>query len=214
MPLQPLHHLDDSFVWGSWYITETLEALQQYTALSPDETTYWHTIQHPTPQRCFLASRVLIKALSSQWGLTHSHTDKNALGAVYLPSYPSIYVSLSHTAEITTAIIHRNKPVGIDIEKERPQLLRLRHKFLSPTELDFCGENLTLLTLCWSGKEALYKLYGQKKLTFKTDMAILPFVYQQAGSFEIALRQASSEQIYKAHYQSLDNHWVVYMVAT
>ncbi|HAI75352.1 MAG TPA: hypothetical protein DCM08_03820, partial [Microscillaceae bacterium] len=70
MPLQPIHHIDNSFVWGSWFITEAIEELYQNALLSPEETAFWHTIQHPTPQRCFLASRLLIKTLVGHWGLT------------------------------------------------------------------------------------------------------------------------------------------------
>src|SRR5690606_36591656 len=78
--------------------------------------------------------------------------------------------SISHSG-IYAAIIINKTGCGIDIEKISPKVERIKHKFLNDTDLELIDSlddyPLKILTMYWCAKEALYKLYGNKKLIFK-----------------------------------------------
>ena len=70
---------------------------------------------------------------------------------------------MSH-AEGLASILLAPSPwaVGVDIERFRPQLLRVQGKYLHEGECallsTYVSEELTALTLLWSAKEALFKM--------------------------------------------------------
>ena len=84
-------------------------------------------------------------------------------GAPYLPAYPDLSISVSH-AEGLASILLAPSPwaVGVDVERFRPQLLRMQGKYLHEGECallsTYVSEELTALTLLWSAKEALFKM--------------------------------------------------------
>ena len=84
-------------------------------------------------------------------------------GAPYLPAYPDLSISVSH-AEGLVSILLAPSPwaVGVDVERFRPQLLRVQGKYLHEGECallsTYVSEEFTALTLLWSAKEALFKM--------------------------------------------------------
>jgi hypothetical protein len=82
---------------------------------------------------------------------------------------------------------------------------------LSDNELAFAQSDLNRLTLLWAGKEALYKLYGQKQLIFKTDMLIPDFeINALKGQTDIVLfPQTPHNQVFTMTYEKLGNYWLV-----
>ena len=84
--------------------------------------------------------------------------------------------------------------LGVDVERRRPQLLRVQTKYLHDDELPMLfpsvpGE-LTALTLLWSAKEALFKLLqppSQSLLDFHLkDFSLLPSALGRIGLFPSA----------------------------
>jgi phosphopantetheinyl transferase len=69
--------------------------------------------------------------------------------------------------------------VGIDIEKIRDRVVRVKDRFLCQDELESLDpdSNLEQLHIYWGGKEALYKLSGQPGVDFRNDIHIHPFDY-------------------------------------
>lgn len=68
------------------------------------------------------------------------------------------YISISHSND-WLAIAISNQPIGIDIEQLHERLQRVKHMFLNSSELEQL-QPLTLrkLAICWSAKEAIYKI--------------------------------------------------------
>lgn len=65
-------------------------------------------------------------------------------------------LSISHSSSEIAVAYSRTRIVGIDVERWRPALLRVRKKFLSESEmLQWTGD--TLLLRAWTIKEAVYK---------------------------------------------------------
>ncbi len=76
------------------------------------------------------------------------------------PTVANGYLSISHSKNYLSVAYSQTQEVGIDVEEIQPRISRLATRFLTAEELKACGENLGLLTRCWSGKEAIYKIVG------------------------------------------------------
>ena len=83
-------------------------------------------------------------------------------------------------------------PVGADIERITPRILKLKHKFMNQNELhEFDAGNPHDVTLIWCAKEAIFKWYEKGELDFSEDMVIFknPFKAILKNEKEIPLFQ-------------------------
>ncbi len=142
----------------------------EYELLEKDKL-YVENITHQDKKKEFLASRFLAKQMIEKQGFMYEGLDKNIFNAPSILN-ENIHISLSHSNHFTAFVISKNNPIGIDIEAKRNTLLKLQYKFLSEKERFFVNNDLELLTYFWCAKEALYKVYQQKKITFAEDMHI------------------------------------------
>ncbi len=76
------------------------------------------------------------------------------------PTVANGYLSISHSKNYLCMAYSLTQEVGIDVEDIQPRISRLAARFLTAEELEVCGEDLSLLTRCWSAKEAIYKIVG------------------------------------------------------
>lgn len=82
-------------------------------------------------------------------------------GKPYL-KHSSIKISISHTDDYLCLALSSTGDIGIDIEKITPRLERVKSMFLTEKEIEqLPKDSLLALALCWSAKEAMYKLVGQ-----------------------------------------------------
>lgn len=126
---------------------------------------------HPKKRQEFLATRQLMSAMCKQEGIQYDGIRKDEFGKPHLIDSP-FHISVSHAYPMVACMINKTAPCGIDIEKPRPQLNRIKKKFLNDIELERCGDDLDLLCLHWCAKEALYKIYGRKQLIFGEELFI------------------------------------------
>ena len=84
-------------------------------------------------------------------------------------------ISISHSYGVVGVLISNKQYIGLDIEQKREKIDRIKHKFLSKSELNFV-ENSTnkieTLTTLWSCKEALLKMYGKTDLIFEEELVV------------------------------------------
>lgn len=86
----------------------------------------------------------------------------SAEGAPYLQGRKE-HISISHSKSRLAIVVSKQKPVGIDMEEIHERLNKVKHKFLQADELkDLPTGSLKELALCWSAKEAVYKVAGAK----------------------------------------------------
>lgn len=97
---------------------------------------------------------------------------KDSFGKPYLQKSDK-KISLSHSGKNIAAVIS-DKNIGIDIQNISPKVDLIKKKFLSKKELEF-NSSLEKLNLMWTVKEAVYKAYGKKKLSFKKHIRIDDF---------------------------------------
>lgn len=163
---------------------------------------------HPKKKLEFFASRQLIKDMCESLDIPYHGIQKDEFGKPYLID-STFHVSISHSYPYVACAIHPNTSCGIDIETVRPQLLKIKHKFLNSEELAYCGEDLSRLCLHWSTKEALYKAYGRKRLLFAEQMAVREI---SANEIKAQLIADHNTQDYILNYEYFSDYLMVYSV--
>lgn len=161
-----------------WQITESHDELQ---ALLPSEIltdAELAGISHPQKQIEFFCSRLTIRYLAHKLGIKYLGIKKDENGKPYLVGSEWQF-SLTHTAGYIAVVMHESQPLGIDMEQPSEKLLRIAHKYLSESERIDANSDLDKLCIYWSAKEALYKLYGKRKVIFIDNLLITPFQKDQ-----------------------------------
>jgi phosphopantetheinyl transferase len=160
---------------GIWNITETAEELLANICLSSSETVLYETFRHEMRKKQWLAYRALLKHLLAPLKTNVSY---DANGKPFLDS-GSHHISVSHAGDFAAAVYSQKVAVGIDIEKMKDRVERVKDRFLQQSELlSLTPESrLEQLYVYWGGKEALYKLHGKHGVDFRNDIYIHPFDY-------------------------------------
>jgi 4'-phosphopantetheinyl transferase len=172
-----------------WQITESHDELQ---AMLPSEIltdAELASIHHPHKQIEFFCSRLTIKLLADFLDIKYLGIKKDEHGKPYLVG-STWQMSLTHTSNYVAAIMHPTQSLGMDMERPSEKMLRIAHKFLSDNEIIAANNDLEKLCIYWSAKEALYKLYGKRKVFFRENLYIFPF---QKGDLKIIGRLKINE---------------------
>ena len=157
--------IDDSSVYAVWRITEDVEALRAAINLKEDEESLFRTFVAESRKKQWLAYRILVRRLIEPEDFPVKY---DAMGKPFLAG-SSYHISVTHTDDLAAVIISRKRKVGIDTEKIKPRIEKVKDKFLNESELSRLnkGSELGQMTLVWCAKEALYKFYGKRNLDFR-----------------------------------------------
>ena len=188
-----------------WHVTESIEVLTaaKGTELCPAE------IIAPKKKLEWLASRLLVQQLAEKAGLVFLGIYKNEYGKPFLKNH-SAQISLSHSYPYVAAQLHFTHDVGIDIEQPSPKLLRVAHRVFGLAEQQDAGTDLTKNCIYWCAKEALYKIYGNRGLSFIKDIKIEPFILLNTGELEGAIITIEGKKDVILNYQIEKDIVVVY----
>lgn len=75
------------------------------------------------------------------------------------------YISVSHCSDRAVLAVRNEGPVGVDIERFRPQLRRIARKFLTDAESAVAPLSDEALLRLWTAKEAVFKAASDPSLT-------------------------------------------------
>ena len=194
--------------YAVWKIEEEPEFYLKGLILSEWEQNYLNRINHPKRRLTRLASRYLLKLLLNTSAFVELLFDEH--GKPYVAN-DIVKVSISHCDTYAAAMVSRECGVGIDIETPERDISPIQNKFLSPTELEQInnGDKRELLMVYWGAKEVIYKIYGKRKLEFKDDMYIKPFILQQRGDIDGMLMKNGLVADYLMHYFQNDRFILV-----
>lgn len=210
MPVKLFNHLDEHSVLGLWEITESLGWLQSNMQLTVEEQQYYQHFRVEERKKQWLAYRHL---------LVHMLDDQQ-INVIYDPSGKPVikdspfHVSVSHAGHYAAAIIHKHKPVGIDIEKVSQRIQKVEDRFLSDLERKHLNavQKMDQLCIYWCAKEALYKLHGRKELDFKTHLLIDPFPAHGEGALTGKIIKDDFDQSYELQFLKVDDYYLVYVL--
>lgn len=190
-----------------WQITESHDELQ---AMLPSEIltdAELASISHEQKQIEFFCSRLTIKYLADKLGIRYAGIKKDEYGKPYLTGSEWQF-SLTHTAEFVAVVMHENRPLGIDMEQPSEKLSRIAHKYLSEAERTDASNDLDKLCIYWSAKEALYKLYGKRKVIFIDNLLVAPFSKdQQVISGRLKINEIDKQ--YALIVEKIDKYYLV-----
>jgi len=183
MALVHFEEISPEACWGIWKIDESEEDL--HYKLDPGKTDQQHfdSIQHPRIRLESIASRMIVKELTEKFGYEYQGIFKNKNGKPFLYNSP-LHISYSHTEQFAAAIIHTEKPCGIDMEHIQEKMMRVSARFLSEKELESTGEDLEKICIYWCAKEAMYKLYNLRDTEFKGNLKVTSFEKLHRGELE------------------------------
>jgi len=207
--LLQLNNISSVCSWAIWEIEETNSALYHLLDPCPEEKELLEKISHPLKQVEFLAARLALKEILKQWNVKYYGTTKDEHKKSHL-KYPNYYISLAHSDKYALAIVHQTKPIGIDIEPIREKVNSVKKKFLNDKELKWVGNDLHHLTKAWCAKEAVYKWYSKKKLSFKENIIISDLNDVKLDTWDIKFTLGAINQDLKISFQELDQMIIGY----
>lgn len=159
-----------------WKIEEPYEELSAGITLTPHCQARIKGIKSDIHRRGFMSVRHLL----AEEGYVDQDLFYDENGKPHLKD--GKHISITHSF-VFSAIIISDSEVGIDIEKQREKILRIAHKFTPIREyrtLANSGALIRKLTIVWGGKEAIYKIHAQPKLSFLQHINIMDFDFDEA----------------------------------
>ena len=140
------------------------------TSLPPDENDYAASL-HPIAARRYVVARGILRNLLSGFTGTEPRKLRFNYGAAGKPSlsqHDDIHFNISHSADLALFAFSPDRPVGVDVENERPvrRLLDVAQRFMTEDELRVLAEtpaekrNSAFLR-SWVVREARLKAEGK-----------------------------------------------------
>ena len=177
MPIYKTITVTDATKVFIWQVTETEDELAEGIQLTPHCEARLKGMKSQLHRRAFLS----IRHLFATAGFEDKDVYYNAIGKPFM--HNGNYISITHSYTFTAIIVSSDRPVGIDIEKQRDKILRIAHKFTPFEEYRTLANTAAIirkLTIVWGAKESLYKIFGQAGLSFLKHINISDFVFDTA----------------------------------
>lgn len=167
MPIVFHQKIKPDIVWAVWQITETESELLQNLHLSEQDLKAILSLKLPKRRLEKMACRKIVSFLLKSENVEIEYGEH---GQPLLDGY---HLSFSHSGDHAAAVISLTKRVGIDIEKISPKLVSAQGKFVSAKEMAVIDQNNPAeIAPYWCAKEAIYKLFPERKLDFLNDIAV------------------------------------------
>ena len=191
--------------------------------IDPSEREQYHSTLRHYPKSMLELKGIRNEQRRNEW-LASRYALSIFLGSDSLKSYgktkfgkPFInntdyHLSLSHSGNYI-AIARCNRAVGIDIQKITEKTERLADRFLSRREsLQIAEKNkLAILHIYWGAKECMYKAYGRKNLSFRDQLYIPAFHYNQHEMhFKGEIQKTGFHTFFEIRAQKIGDFILVY----
>lgn len=178
-----------------WKDEETLNALLDNTHLCSEDKLLLDKYTVERRKKDLIIARHLLQLI-----------DKNATVAYYESGKPYLVnthanISISHTKDLVAIIYSQENLVAIDIEYYSERIQKVKHRFLSESEL-LTTRDYKDLILYWSAKETLFKLDKIQGIDFREDIEISFIEYREL------VGTVRNKKANKVHYKLYDE-WVM-----
>ena len=187
-----------------WKIEEDIDFFAHKVKLSFIESQEYANITHAARKLEWLASRFV------QRQLIEDSLVKDEYGKPHLSAKKG-YISMAHCKDFACAIYGPTQAVGIDIEPIHPKVLRIAEKFLNTEERAFIDyhKNTEHVIAAWCVKEAVYKWYGKKTLSFKQHIRMQSFSsLAKFTTVDFSKDELSAQK--KVHLERIQNCMLAY----
>ncbi|MEJ7677310.1 MAG: 4'-phosphopantetheinyl transferase superfamily protein [Segetibacter sp.] len=206
MPLFYQQNINESTRLAIWKIEEAENFFLSKVPLQRE-------ITHPNKRLQHLAGRYLLPFLFDDF--PYEEIEIADTRKPFLPN-EQYHFSISHCNRYAAAIVSSDCRVGVDVEFTTPRLEKIKHKFLHQAELRFVNsqlprQQLKLLSVLWSAKEAMYKWYGEGSVDFSEMMRTFPFQLVQEGNINAAFMKENFQQKLILHYKLMEELTLVWV---
>ncbi|HTD98628.1 MAG TPA: 4'-phosphopantetheinyl transferase superfamily protein [Mucilaginibacter sp.] len=202
--------IDDDTEFAVWKIEEKAEDLYNQLQLNDQEKAFVEQLSHGKRNLHWLGTRVLLRKMLQTDEYIDCKVDEH--GKPYLVELP-YHISLSHSFDYAAVMISKTRPVGIDIEQIKEKVERIAHKFMRPEEMAFINDQhkIEQLYVCWCAKEAVYKCYGQKEVSFADNILLKPFNFDKEGKVNAHLIKEDVNLDYQVDYLQYEDYMIGYV---
>lgn len=154
------------------YRIEVIEHITDYSIdsisfLTIDEKQYAKSIVSVIRRNEYISIRILLHSILHE---EYTPIQYESNGKPYITNYA---IGISHAKNSVAIILAKTGNVAIDVETYRPQIFSITARFLNDFELQNL-QSIEDITLAWSTKETLYKLYNASP-DFRKDYSIQSF---------------------------------------
>lgn len=179
MPLYKTITLNSNTSLAIWKVEESEKQLWEGVELTQHCLTRFNGMKSAMHRRAFLSIRHLL----ATYGYTDFDLVYNDHGKPHLKD--GRFISITHSHNFTGIIVSANEEVGIDIEMQRDKILRIAHKFTPFEEYRTLANTAAVirkLTIVWGAKESLYKIYGERGLSFLHHINVQDFLFEDSST--------------------------------
>lgn len=192
-----------------WKIEESFEQLATGIALTNHCAARVAGMKSDLHRRGFMSVRHLLAAE----GYTDHDLFYDENGKPHLQD--GKHISITHSF-IFSAIIISNAEVGVDIEKQRPKILRIAHKFTPIEEYRTLANDdaiMRKLTMVWGAKESLYKSFATPGVSFLQHIYVQDFRLDDSKT-TATVRFQDTEEKYNVWFMEFEEFTCAYAVKT
>lgn len=203
MPLYKTITPNNSTVVYIWKIEESRDDLMSKIQLRPESKERVDGMKSVQHQRGFLSVRMLL----AEAGYSDFDLFYDCEGKPHLKD--GKHISITHSFSYC-GIILSDESVGIDIEMQREKIEIIAHKFLK-YEFEYTTQKnyVRMLTVIWGAKEAIYKMFPPRGLSFKDHIKVIPFkIDDKAGRAWVHFEEVI--QKYQLEWLEFDGYTCVY----
>ncbi|WP_055149317.1 4'-phosphopantetheinyl transferase family protein [Jiulongibacter sediminis] len=191
-------------VWEAKEDAEELFASLPSTILTDAEYLTAKTEQKKLELLC---SRVAIRHLAAELGIDFEGIKKDEHGKPYMVG-THWEMSITHSKKFMAVVMHPTKPVGVDIERPQEKMWRITERLYSPAEIEAIGDDLNTMSIYWSAKEALYKLYGRRGTDFKENLK----VFKEGNQLKGEIIMPDHQQVHDIHVEPVGSYFLVWAI--
>jgi len=192
---------------GVWQLTETsIDLLSGFSSEELADSTF-QQYKYEKRKIEWLVIRVLIKQLIGQdFTISYFKTGKPILSHTRFKQ-----ISISHSRDFLTVLIHEYLEVGLDIECMFRNYNPIEKRYLSEAELIQVDKNPLMQCLYWCAKEAIFKLVPDEGVEFRQQIHISPFNPELDNQFTARFTARNQELSYVLHFQTFSDHCMVWV---
>ena len=208
MPLHKSYTIAPNTKLLVWKITESLEELSNGTELKDVCQSRIDSMKSEQHRKGFLSVRKLL----NEAGYTDFDLFYTEDGKPHLKDGKNI--SITHSFSFS-AIIISDKSIGIDMEIRREKAIKIADKFIDK-EFNFLNtedvsDYVRRLIVIWGVKEALYKMFSRKGLSFKQNIDVAPFEMHDAkGTATVSYMEIEGN--YSFYFEEIEDFTLVYSI--
>lgn len=118
-----------------------------------------------------------------------------------------VNISISHTQRLVVLALDDTQVIGVDAELlDRPQVLKVRNKFLNDREQQFIApDDLAAHVVAWTAKEAVIKAERNSAIDWTEGICLDPFV---VNADETILTARCGGRCYRLTSHLLEGHYI------